>query len=990
MPKTYLTKCTVGCDYRTWGGRRDVPTHELLGRLQKTAETTAFSPSDLQLICASVIHDGSVPQLKQSSLSKQSFPPDTQVLSWCGCWDIDTHAGNAKELFHGKDFAVAEWEAAHPEIAAMLNAADGLCECLHRAGIPFSVWFTGGRGFRLAISDRRLLFKYTFAGKLPKAHTHAMDSALPEFVNAVCNGGGEGAAVWGALAEPEGGYGAFMDASPLGANKGLKSDLRAHHGTGYWPRLVPFDAETGKLDRSTVLTTQAHDPELFKTIVAYWTGVFTRMLPETQEAYDGMPCVDLSAAASGTTKRKRPTAKTKKKSKKKKARPRAADDGDGDDDDEDEFQCSQAAATAALVPWIRATWPCWRDAPMDVRCNGGVWAVDVESKACPHRSDIFGRVHAHAQPTNGHGPFFTPAGTVGIQCHASASSPHTNPSWRYPEAIRAVLYPKTSGLRSVDLADLAVRALDGCVFSALRSGAGGGYFYDARTALWSAADGGMWNGIVSLLMDLGVAHVQAHADKAARGDVEGLDVVAADAAHAGVDFGAKGVYADPAFRCRVCAQLFRADLAAQFDQPLAHELPLANGILDLKTLALRDITKADMLTRTLSTAWDAAADTSGFDTFLRQVVGLRLDASLCHHEADRAKGSDDEAAYQFLRVYLGLSTCTAHVAEELIGFFIGSGSNGKSTLLGMINDCFGHLAVAPERSILFKSRQQSEGSSSVHKTHLRGARWAAFEETDEDGDMDVTKFKSLTTGTLACREHHGKQEEIPVTWHFAVATNEPPSFGKPLDDATVRRLVCVPFPVKFLDANSWPHAYDPANADHRLADPSLLDRMRTPAFKAGMVRFLAEGARDYYRAGIPPVPDAFRALASTVLQANNPMAEFLQNECHADPAYQHARAQTYLETPRERRFETPLADFRARYTDWCHVQGDPNYCWNRTADRRALELAHDVRRLADPFQPAKRVPYVMGLRLGQPEPEPRDASNGNVHTLADYGRIDMS
>jgi hypothetical protein len=114
--------------------------------------------------------------------------------------------------------------------------------------------------------------------------------------------------------------------------------------------------------------------------------------------------------------------------------------------------------------------------------------------------------------------------------------------------------------------------------------------------------------------------------------------------------------------------------------------------------------------------------------------------------------------------------------------------------------------------------------------------------------------------------------------------------------------------------------------------------MHTPAFKAGMVRFLAEGARDYYRSGIPAVPGAFRALTSTMPQANNPMAGFVQGGCTVDPRYQHGWAQAnHDEVLCERRCETLLADFREGYSDWRRAQCEARCYWNQATDRRALE-----------------------------------------------------
>ena len=162
-------------------------------------------------------------------------------------------------------------------------------------------------------------------------------------------------------------------------------------------------------------------------------------------------------------------------------------------------------------------------------------------------------------------------------------------------------------------------------------------------------------------------------------------------------------------------------------------LNVANGILDLRTGALRPHDRAALMTKLAPVAFDPGAACPTWDAFLL-----------------RAMGGDVELV-AYLRRMIGY-TLTGLVREHVLGFFFGGGQNGKSTFLLVMHALFGDYGARAPRGLLFRN-QGSQHETGL--TTLFGARFVSCAEIDEKDAFDEALVKDLTGGDLGAPHARG-------------------------------------------------------------------------------------------------------------------------------------------------------------------------------------------------------------------------------------------
>ncbi len=103
-------------------------------------------------------------------------------------------------------------------------------------------------------------------------------------------------------------------------------------------------------------------------------------------------------------------------------------------------------------------------------------------------------------------------------------------------------------------------------------------------------------------------------------------------------------------------------------------LNVANGVVDLRTGALRPHSSAEMHSKMVPIVFHATSAAPTWEKFLGEVFG------------------DDPDLIQFVHRFAGYSL-TGDVREQLLLFGHGSGANGKSTMFGMLRQLAGDYGV---------------------------------------------------------------------------------------------------------------------------------------------------------------------------------------------------------------------------------------------------------------------------------------------------------
>ena len=159
------------------------------------------------------------------------------------------------------------------------------------------------------------------------------------------------------------------------------------------------------------------------------------------------------------------------------------------------------------------------------------------------------------------------------------------------------------------------------------------------------------------------------------------------------------------------------------------ELCTPNGVVDLRTGVLRDGNPfTDRHTKQTTVAPDGTATPKWIEFLKKMVV--------------------DDERIEYIQDLFGLALIGESI-EHVLPLFVGTGANGKSTILEVASGILGdYVATMPENFLLDKGFQEH----STEIARLRGCRLAIGSETRPDGKFNEARVKMLTGGdTISAR-----------------------------------------------------------------------------------------------------------------------------------------------------------------------------------------------------------------------------------------------
>lgn len=242
-------------------------------------------------------------------------------------------------------------------------------------------------------------------------------------------------------------------------------------------------------------------------------------------------------------------------------------------------------------------------------------------------------------------------------------------------------------------------------------------------------------------------------------------------------------------------------------------LGVPNGVVDLRTGELRDGRPEDRITMQAGAEYDPAAECPRWERFVSEVF------------------SGDAEMVRYVKRLAGYAI-TGEAALDIALFLMGVGENGKTTLLETLQAAAGDYGREIAATAL---SDETRAAHSTEVTDLAGCRFATCEEMG-DRKLNTDRFKHLTGGgQITARRIRENTVTFPVTWMLWITTN-----GLPRSDdnsrAFWRRVEVIPFDETF----------------DRTREPNLRDTL--VAELPGIVRWLVEGAAEYYRDGLGERP----------------------------------------------------------------------------------------------------------------------------------------
>lgn len=290
-------------------------------------------------------------------------------------------------------------------------------------------------------------------------------------------------------------------------------------------------------------------------------------------------------------------------------------------------------------------------------------------------------------------------------------------------------------------------------------------------------------------------------------------------------------------------------------------LPMANGVIDLKTGVLRPGRPDDYLMKASPVEWQGIdAPCPNWEKFMLEIMD----------------GDADMVA--FLRRAFGYGI-TGLVSEQKFIVLYGKGRNGKGIMTEILqevmggSDSFGALAGPVQSEMLLdQGKNRNAAGPSPDIMSLRGMRLAFASETDEGQRFSAARVKWLSgADKLTGRYPHDKRNiTFDPTHLLCLLTNNKPH-APATDFAFWERLLLVEFPISFVDRK-------PQSPNERPVDKGLRERLRgeLPGIMAWLVRGCLEWQEN--ERGLDPPPKVRDAVAE-YRKAEDFLGEFLEDCC---------------------------------------------------------------------------------------------------------------
>lgn len=208
-----------------------------------------------------------------------------------------------------------------------------------------------------------------------------------------------------------------------------------------------------------------------------------------------------------------------------------------------------------------------------------------------------------------------------------------------------------------------------------------------------------------------------------------------------------------------------------------HLVAFQNGVYDLNAREFRAHRATDMITQLCGTAYDPDAQCPAFLKFMTRVTGGQKDLM------------------DYLQEVVGYCL-TGYTSEQCLFFVYGSGGNGKTTFLNVIETLMGDYA----KKMLAETLMNGKSDRNYYDyAHLRGARMAVSSELTQDAVLNSALVKYLTgQETVRARFLNQNFFEFKPTHKLWLVGNHEP-IVREMDEGTWRRIREIAFTVTIKD-----------------------------------------------------------------------------------------------------------------------------------------------------------------------------------------------
>lgn len=306
-------------------------------------------------------------------------------------------------------------------------------------------------------------------------------------------------------------------------------------------------------------------------------------------------------------------------------------------------------------------------------------------------------------------------------------------------------------------------------------------------------------------------------------------------------------------------------------------LNTVNGILNLRTGALTEHDKAQLMTKITNAEYTDKDECPVWLSFIETIFG------------------GDRELMRYIQKAVGYSL-TGSTEEQCVFFLYGEGRNGKSTFLDTIADILGDYATNIQPDSLMV-RQSGGGTSDIAR--LMGSRFVTSMEPGDGMRLNEGLLKQLTGGDkITAARKYENEVEFRTEFKLWMAMNHKPLI-RGTDEGIWRRIHLIPFTVTIPDDK----------VDRKL---KYKLRKEMPA----ILKWAMDGCLMWQREGLKRpacVEEATREYRSSM----DTMGSFLAECCERGPR------------------EVGAADLFKVYTDWAKENNE----YTMTATKFGTEMA---------------------------------------------------
>jgi putative DNA primase/helicase len=294
-------------------------------------------------------------------------------------------------------------------------------------------------------------------------------------------------------------------------------------------------------------------------------------------------------------------------------------------------------------------------------------------------------------------------------------------------------------------------------------------------------------------------------------------------------------------------------------------LNVDNGTLDLRTGQLRPHRREDRITKLAPVAYDPLATCPQWEAFLDCIF-------------DKNKNLID-----FVQRLFGYSL-TGEVSEQALVFLYGTGANGKSTFLLVLQALLGEYAEQAAPELLL---QKKGDSHPTEVADLFGRRVAVSTEVEAGRSWSEVQIKQLTGGDrIKARFMRKDFFEFQPTHKLFVAANHKPRV-RGTDNGIWRRIRLIPFCVTIPE-----HA----------RDKNLVKKLQ--AELPGILAWAVRGCLAWQKDGLGE-PAEVKAATEAYREEMDALGEFFDDCCIVGP-----------------KVEAKAQDLYGAYVKWCETNGE--------------------------------------------------------------------